>query len=114
MLYFLAPEIKVHVYGVFDGADGPAGSLFEMGGEIVGNGAELEGFVDVGCCPAFADEEVGCCDVFGDAADGDSSYVVQSSAAADVAGSGTPGGTKGVLDRFSDVNEEIEGLADGI
>jgi hypothetical protein len=85
-----------------------------MGREILRDGTELEGLVDIGGGPSLSDKQVGRGNVFGDTTNGDASYVVKSRAAADVAGTSTPGSVEGILDRLSYVDEEIERLADGI
>jgi hypothetical protein len=85
-----------------------------MGGEIFRNGAELQRLVNIGGSPSLSNKQVGSSDIFGDTTDGNSSYVVKSSAATDVAGTSAPSSVESILDGLSHVDEEIKRLADGI
>jgi len=114
VLDLVAPKVEVHVDGVLDGANGPAGTLLQMGGEIFRNSAELQRLVNIGGSPSLSNKQVRSSDIFGDTTDGNSSYVVKSSAATDVPRTSTPSSVESILDGLSHVDEEIQRLTDGI
>lgn len=105
-----APEAEVELHGGLQGAQCPACSLFQVAGEGIGDGSVLEALVNKGGLPAGAEEEGGGVDVFCKRARGPSADGFEGCSANGVAASCAPGDTVGILGRFHDVYEGVEGL----